>query len=715
MMGQGGEEKRQSLLLWEAWLDAMIAIARHYTLPVSVEHVRNIMAWDKAESDEGRLSVMARHLGLGFRLESGEKAEGAVRSGVALPFIAHWDDGRIGCVMTNDGDGHLAVRFSGEGDLETPVEIGWLADHVIEIAYLRPLRSIPDGRVDDYIQPYRPHWFRRLALADWRRFGEVIVASLFINLLALSSTLFSMQIYDRVVPAQSEPTLWVLFSGVMMAVFFGLLLKVARTRLLDVIGKKADLRISEHVFGHAIRLVYDARPKVAGSFIAQLRELEHVRELLTATSIAMITDLPFFCLFLGILWMVGGNLIWVALAAVPLLLIPGILVQYPLARLSQQGMRESALRNALLIEAVDGFEDIKLMRAEPRFERRWNHVHSVAASIAMRQRFYTGLMVTWSQEIQTIIYALILLVGCFQVMKGTMTTGALVGCSILTSRMIAPLAQLAGFFLRFQQARVAREGLDSLMSRPADRADQAQLVQLPSIRGQYQFEGVRFLHDPKSGRPDLDIPKLVIRPGEKIALLGRNGAGKSTFLRMLSGLHQPSNGRIMLDGIALPTIDPADLRRDIGLMTQEAKIFYGSLRDNLTMGAPLASDSQVLAALDMVGLKTILDQRADGLDMLLKEGGGELSRGQRQSILLARLILSEPSVVLLDEPTAHFDEMSEHHLINNLTPWVKTRSLIVATHRQSILRWVNRIIILDKGHIVMDGDRDSVLKRLTNG
>lgn len=191
------------------------------------------------------------------------------------------------------------------------------------------------------------------------------------------------------------------------------------------------------------------------------------------------------------------------------------------------------------------------------------------------------------------------------------------------------------------------------MSRPADRADQAQLVQLPSIRGQYQFEGVRFLHDPKSGRPDLDIPKLVIRPGEKIALLGRNGAGKSTFLRMLSGLHQPSNGRIMLDGIALPTIDPADLRRDIGLMTQEAKIFYGSLRDNLTMGAPLASDSQVLAALDMVGLKTILDQRADGLDMLLKEGGGELSRGQRQSILLARLILSEPSVVLLDEPTAH--------------------------------------------------------------
>ncbi|AEI37817.1 type I secretion system permease/ATPase [Zymomonas mobilis] len=715
MSEQGGKTAEGAGDTLESWLEAMIAIARHYNLPVSIEHIRNIMSWDDARSGEGRLSVMARHLGLGFRLETGEKAESAVRLGVALPLIARWDDGRVGCIMANDGDGHLAVRFSGEGDLETPTASDWLADHVVEIAYLRPLRAIPDGRVDDYIRPYRSDWFRRLALADWRRYGDVILASLFINTLALSSTLFSMQIYDRVVPAQSQPTLWVLFLGVIMAVFFGLILKVARTRLLDIIGKKADLRISEHVFGHAIRLMYDARPKVAGSFIAQLRELEHVRELLTATSIAMITDLPFFCLFLAILWMVGGNLIWVALAAIPLLVIPGILVQYPLARLSQQGMRESALRNALLIEAVDGFEDIKLMRAEPRFERRWNHVHSVAASIAMQQRFFTGMIVTWSQEIQTVVYALILLVGCFQVMKGTMTTGALVGCSILTSRMIAPLAQLAGFFLRFQQARVAREGLDSLMNRPADRADQVQLLQAPVIRGQYQFEEVRFLHDLERGRPDIDVAKLAIQPGDKIALLGKNGAGKSTLLRMLAGLHQPVTGRITLDGLALAAIDPSDLRRDIGLLTQEAKIFYGSLRDNLTMGAPLATDNQIMCALDQVGLKGILDQRADGLDMLLREGGGELSRGQRQSIILARLILSEPSIVLLDEPTAHFDDMTEHRLLTGLETWIKTRTLVVATHRQAVLRWVNRIIILDNGHIVVDGERDAVLKRLRHG
>ncbi|WP_153100345.1 type I secretion system permease/ATPase [Paraburkholderia hayleyella] len=694
---------------YTAWLDAMLFVARHYRLSSAAEHVHAALAWERDAPLEPLLQQMARQLGLGLR---NVPLDDAWLNAWRLPLVIEFDDGQIGVVRTLDSQGHAGVLFSSDLGLETEVPVTQLRERAKRVLLLRPQSTVPDARVDDYIRPYRKNWFWDIVTRDWRRCGDIIAASLFANLLALSGVIFSMQIYDRVVPSQSESTLWVLFIGVMLAIVFEFSLRVARTHLIDTVGKRADLRLSELVFGHALRIRSDARPKSTGSFIAQIRELEQVRELLTSTAMNALADLPFFVLFLVILWLIGGPLVFVVLAAVPLLVLPGLLIQRPLARLSREGLRESALRNAMLVEAVQGLDDIKLLRAEARFENQWNHVNATGAGISMRQRLLTSLLMTWTQEIQSIVYAVVLLVGSYLVINGEMTTGALVGTSILSSRMMSPLSQVSGFFSRWQQAKVARKGLDELMRQPVDQPEHARQVHKAALHGTYSFSGVQFHYDKNDRQAAVSVAGLKIEAGEKIAVLGRMGAGKSTLLQLLAGLHAPQRGQITLDGLTLGLIDPADVRRDMSLLGQQAHLFHGTIRDNVLMGMPLASDDQVLRALDMAGAAAFVQTRTKGLDATLLEGGHGLSGGQRQALLLARTLLRDCAIVLLDEPTAHFDDSTERHVIDAIHAWLPARTLVVATHRMAVLKWVDRIIVMDEGAIIMDGPKDQVLGEL---
>ncbi|MGP3593668.1 type I secretion system permease/ATPase [Vagococcus sp. WN89Y] len=523
--------------------------------------------------------------------------------------------------------------------------------------------------------------------------------------------LFSMQVYDRVVPSQSEPTLWVLFGGVMLAILFEMIMRMLRVHVSDVVGKRADLRVSDRVFAHALRIKSGERPKSTGSFIAQLRELEAVRELITSTTIAAITDLPFFVFFVAILWLIGGPLVWVVLAAVPLLVIPGLLIQPSLARLSNDGMRESAIRNATLVEAVQGIDDIKLMRAEQRFQNQWNNTNDVASGISMKQRWLTGLLMTWTQEVQSIVYAVVLLVGCFLVIGGEMTTGALVGTSILASRTIAPLSQISGVLSRWQSAKVALKGLNDLMQRPIDGPTHGKKIHKAHLRGDFFLENIGFWYDREEMSEVLDISRLHISPGERIAVLGRNGSGKSTLLQILAGMLEPQRGTILLDDIALNHLDPADVRRDTQLLPQHAHLFFGTVRDNIVMGNPLATDEDIQQALVLSGALAFVRRQKMGLDYLLSEGGAGLSGGQRQALLLARTLLTSPRILLLDEPTAWLDEMSEAQFIKHLTHWIGgQKTFVVATHRLPLLNMVNRIIVLENGRIVLDGPKEEIMQ-----
>ncbi|ESK56638.1 MAG: type I secretion system permease/ATPase [Moraxellaceae bacterium] len=693
---------------YQPWLQAVLTIAKHYRIEPSEERVRLQLDWNQNQNLDEILLLMSRQVGLNLRKV---KFSDEVVNPWRLPVIVEFNDGQVGVIDKADTDGNVSIQLSGDQGLSQKFVVDSLKHIVKNIYVLRPEKSVPDARIDEYIKPYEASWFWSIVLQDWKRYIDIMFASLMANILALATIIFSMQVYDRVVPSQSIPTLWVLAGGVFIAAIFEFVLRVARVYLSDIIGKRADLRVSDRVFGHALRIKNSERSKSTGTFISQIRELEGVRDLVTSTTMGAIADLPFFFLFLVIFAIIGGNLFWVMLLVVPLMILPGILVQKKLAQLAQEGMRESSIRNAILVEAVQGIEDIKLLRAESRFQNQWNHMNEVSADISMQQRKIVGVLTAWTQKIQGLTYAAVILVGCFAVMDGEMTTGALVACSILSSRMLAPISQITGILGRLQQAKVAKKSLDELMQKSVDQADQAHLVHKEVLNGDYELKNVMFQYTEDDPRPSLAVRQLKIKAGEKIAILGRNGAGKSTLLQILSAMQFPTNGSVHLDGLDISLIDPADVRRDMGLLNQNAHLFYGTIRENLTLGAPLSRDEDILKVLKVTGALAFVQEKKEGLDHLVLEGGVGFSGGQRQALLLARLLIRQPNILLLDEPTAAIDDVAEKQLIDHLKGWLANRTLVVATHRRAVLELVDRIIVMSDGKVVMDGPRDQVLNQ----
>jgi len=693
---------------YQPWLQGVMTVARHYRIETSEERIRLQLDWNQIQTLDEVLLLMTRQVGLSLRKS---KFTPDILNPWRLPVLVEFQNGQVGVIDKADTAGNVSIQLSGDQGLAQSFKVDELQPVIKTVYILRPESSVPDARIDEYIKPYEANWFWSIVLKDWKRYIDIMFASLMANILALATIIFSMQVYDRVVPSQSIPTLWVLAGGVLIAAIFEFIMRVARVYLSDIIGKRADLKVSDRVFGHALRIKNSERSKSTGTFISQIRELEGVRELVTSTTISAIADLPFFFLFLVIFWIIGGNLFWVMLLVVPLMIIPGILAQKPLAKLAQEGMRESSIRNAILVEAVQGIEDIKLLRAESRFQNQWNHMNEVSADVSMKQRKIVGVMTAWTQKIQGLTYAIVVLVGAFAVMEGDMTTGALVACSILSSRMLAPISQITGVLGRLQQAKVAKQSLDELMKKPVDQPERASLIHRSVLYGNYELNGIVFKYGEDDPKPSLMIPKLSIREGEKIAILGRNGAGKTTLLQLLAGMQVPLQGNIDLDGLDLNLIDPSDVRRDVALLNQNAHLFYGTIRENLTLGAPLASDEDVLKALAITGALHFIKEKKEGLDHIILEGGIGFSGGQRQALLLARLLIRQPNILLLDEPTASIDDVSEKQLIDHLKSWLSHRTLIVATHRRAVLELVDRIIIINEGRIMMDGPRAQILQQ----
>ena len=695
---------------YQAWLEAMLVVARHYRVECSEEQAKGEITWRQGLSGEALLARIARRIGLDSRFLAGDPS---LLDPVHLPLVVEFAAGQVGVVVALDGAGQAKVLLSGEGGIASLFSPAELAREARKIGIFRPLRSLSDSRVDEYIKPVKANWLWDILRQDWKRHVDIALASMGANVLALAGTIFSMQVYDRVIPAQSEPSLWVLFGGVLLAIVFEFIFRLMRAHISDYVGKRADLRISDMVFGRALRIKNDERPKSTGSFIAQIRELEQIREMVASTTVGVLADIPFFIFFVGIVWLIGGELVWVPLAAMLLLVIPGLLVQKPLAEFSREGLRESSIRNAILVESVQNIEDIKLLRAEPRVLAQWNHVNEVAATLGVKQRFLTNMLLGWIQEVQALVYATILLVGAYLVMDGKITTGSLVGVSILSSRMLAPLAMLSGVFARWQQAKVAKEGLDQLMQKGVDQPEGERRVHRPNLLGHYTLNQVAYTYGETNSKPVLQQLSLEIQAGERVAILGRNGSGKSTLLNVLSGMRVPQKGELMLDGIALHLLDTADVRRDVAYLTQSPMLFFGTLRENIALGKPLASDQEIFEALRLSGAIDFVQGLPGGLDYVIQEGGYGLSGGQRQAILLARTLITQPNILLLDEPTTWLDDTSEKALVEKLSAWVPGRTLVVATHRLALLHLVERIVVIDNGRVVLDGPKERVLAQLS--
>jgi len=688
------------------WAQAFGHVADHYRVACSPGALVAGAPWFSGKPMITALTLLAREAGLSFQLL--HSTQDAINSW-RLPLVVELKEGKIGVIESFDGEDTLEICFIDSTAQTNRLSLQALLPAIHHVAALRPLAALKDSRVDAYISKYRPDWLYRLVMRDLRPYTWVMLAALFINLLSLSGVVFSMQVYDRVIPAQSYPTLYVLTIGVLIATLFGFVLRIARGHIMDLLGKRADLRVSDRVFGHALRLRNSAVPRSTGSFISQLRELEQIREMVTSSTISTIVDLPFFLLFVVVLAIIAPPLAWIAPVAAVLMVLPGILLQKKLAELAKQSAHESTLRNAVLVESVQGLEDIKLMQAENRFLQQWNSYIQITAESGLRTRELSQGLINWGMTIQSLVYAGVIVFGAPMVIEGSLTTGSVVAASMLASRMIAPMATLCGVLARWQQVKAAKEGLDSIMQLPTENLREDTPIRQDVLRGHYLFDQAQFRYHPEDPRMALRINRLEIKPGESIAILGRNGAGKSTLLQALAGGMELASGELRLDNLSLPHLDVADLRRNVGFMTQNARLFHGTLRENITLGMPRATDEEIVNVLEMCGAASFVQKLPKGLDYPIMENGVGLSGGQRQSILLARMLLRDPNIVLLDEPTASLDEHTEREFIQRLSQWLGNRTLVVATHRVPVLELVERVVVLKEGMLVMDAPKAQAL------
>lgn len=467
-----------------AWIDMMGQITRHYRMPFAEQRARLTALCQGGGDEEARVRALARASGLSVRFV----APGAMRlTSWRLPVIAWLNDGELALITGIDADGQAVFSVAGEDGQSAQRPLSTLVEQTRLFVVPRPARSAADIRVDSYIRPFEEHWLRRLLLQDMKGYGHVAIASVVTNCLGLAGVLFSMQVYDRVVPAQSMPTLYILFFGVILATGFDFILRRLRVSITDILGKRADLRLSDVVFGHALRVRNRARPTSTGTFIAQLRDLDQVRDMLTSTTVAAVADLPFFFLFLVILAFIGGSLALVPVVALIALLLPSLLAQRRLRAYATESMRETSLRNALLIESVQGIEDIKTLQAEERFQRQWNHCNAVAGEAQLRLRGLTASLSTWAQSVQNAVYATVIFVGAPMVIEGNITTGALVATSMLASRMMAPMGQVSHLLGRYQHAKVAANSLDQIMGLPVDNPDAEHRIPCPRSMAALRF------------------------------------------------------------------------------------------------------------------------------------------------------------------------------------------------------------------------------------
>lgn len=690
----------------QRWALAISHIANHYRIACSPGTIQANAPWFHDKSLLPALTQLSRQGGLSFRLL---EANTQTLNSWRLPVVAALNNGELVIVERFDGDSTVEVRFVDDTSHINRLSMDELLGKIDYLAALRPLSAMRDSRVDNYISRFSPDWLKSLVLQDIRPYGPVMFAAFLVNVLSLGGIVFSMQVYDRVIPAQSYPTLYVLAFGVLLSVIFGFLLRVARGHIMDVLGKRADMRVSDRVFSHALRLRNSAIPRSTGSFISQLRELEQIREMITSSTISTIVDLPFFFLFVIVLAIISPQLAWIAPVAAVMMVLPGILLQKKLAVLANQAAHESTLRNAVLVESVHGLEDIKLMQAENRFLQQWNSYIRITAESGLRTRQISQGLISWGITVQSLVYSAVILFGAPMVIEGEMTTGAVVAASMLASRMIAPMANLCGVLARWQQVKAAKSGLDSIMQLPTETQRDDSVVHRDIFHGHYLFENAQFRYHNDDQNVPLKIGRLEIQQGERIALLGRNGAGKSTLLQAMAGGVELISGEARLDSLSIAQIDMADLRRNVGMLSQNARLFFGTLRENLMLGAPRASDDDIFATLEVCGAAGFVRQLAKGLDHPIMEGGAGLSGGQRQSILLARMLLRSPNIVLLDEPTASLDDHTEREFIQRLNQWLGNRTLIVATHRVPVLELVERVVVLKDGQVVMDAPKTQAL------
>lgn len=553
-------------------------------------------------------------------------------------------------------------------------------------------------------------WFAFAIRRHRRIFFEAVFATFMLSIFGLMTAMYTMQVYDRVVPTKGFSTLWVLTIGVLMAIGFELLMKVVRAHMVDRACKVIDTELSSVFFERALAIRADRRPKTVGTFASQIRHFESVRNFMTSSTLFILADVPFALFFILVIYLIAGPVAAVPLAMLPISLLVGWSMKNPIERYTAEHMEESNKKNGLLIEAIDGIESIKSSSAEWKMAARWKDLTQLISRSELKTRLLSSMSTSASQSIQQLTYVGIIAVGAFEIAEGNLTMGGLIACSIISGRALTPLTQVPNLIVQWKHAQISLGVLDNIMAMPSEQDENRRVVP-DACGGNIEAKQVVFAYEENA--PSVNVENMVFKQGERVAILGTVGSGKSTLIKLLSGLYQPVQGQIYLDGVDMSHIATDFVREHIGYLPQEVRLFNGTLRENLVLGLPAMSDSQILHAAKLTGLDVAIRNHPLGLEIPISEGGKGLSGGQRQLVGLTRLLLARPQILLLDEPTASMDAQLEARVMKHLFEEMPAEAtVVVVTHKAGVLPFVNRIIVMDGGKVVIDGPKDKVIETL---
>lgn len=689
--------------------------------------------YDLGKTDEALLAGLPRASKLGSSLALQALQNAGLVGGVVKRNLQELPEQVMPIILLRNGSGgcilqsrYVAKNTEGKAELhyrlilpevsQTPVEISHseLSEYYAGYAILvKPASGVAPAAED--VEQSPGHWLFSTLWRYRRYYRSAAIAAVLINVLALATIFFTMNVYDRVIPNQAYVTLWSLAIGVTIAMIFEAISRYVRAHLIDVAGKKADLVLGSVLFRQALSVQMEHKPASSGAFANQLREYESVRDFIASATLAALTDLPFVLLFVGFIFVVGGHLGWVPLLMIPLIITLSIIIQWPLARTMKENLQESCQKQGVLIESVEGMEVLKSSRGESWMQRRWEHYSGLQAATGMKSRRYSSLatgMVALLQQLQTVA---LILVGVYLIGAGSLTMGGLIATVMLAGRATAPLGQVVGLAIRFQQAKSALQSLNKLMDMPVDRDISRQYLSHPELKGQVTLKEVDFAYPAPPMKPNPQVLKGInveIKSGERVAILGRIGSGKSTLLRLIARLYSPVKGQMFANGLDVNQIDPADWRKSVSYVGQNARLFSGTLRENIMIGCPEATPGELLRVMQLTGLDRVAAAHPSGIHLPVGEAGEALSGGQRQLVALARGLITRPDMLLLDEPTSSMDSQTEAQFLSHLHQVQQGETLIIVTHRLSLLSLVDRIIVVDEGRIVADGPKEAILNKL---
>ncbi len=693
-------------------VQCLIVLSRHHGSSTTVEALVSGLPLDEGALTPRLFSRAAQRIGLTSNLVS--KAPQSLAAGL-LPAVILGQDSEACVLMGWNNDGSQArVIYPDLPETTVEVEGADLADFSSGKAIVCRPKFHFDERAPKKSLAAEEHWFWSAVRSNTPVYRDVLIAAFFINVFALALPLFTMNVYDRVVPNYAIETLWTLAIGLMVVVIMDFTLRIMRSHFLDLASERIDNGVSSQIMERVLGSRLEHRPASVGSYAVNLRAFDSVRDFINSATITALIDVPFAIIFCLVIFWIAPMVLLPLLGGVFVVLVYVSVGRGKLQDLSETTYRASVQRNATLIESLVGLDTIKALGAESKTQRRWEEATAYLARTGVQLRLVSNANQFVTASATQLVTLFVVVTGVYLISEGALSMGGLIACSMLSGRVMAPVGQLAGLITQFQYAQISLGSVEQVMETPQERPEGARFLSRERFNGDLEFKKVSFNY-PNSEVPSLVDVSFKIRQGEKVAILGRVGSGKTTLQKLALGLFQPTEGAVLVDGIDLRQLDPAEFRKQVGYMPQDITLFHGTLKENIVLSHPFASDSDVLKAAEIANLTEFINRHPQGFDMMVSERGDSLSGGQRRCVALSRAILNDPGLILMDEPTGSMDHSTEMAVKQQLSEFIADRTWIVVTHKNSLLEMVDRILVIDNGRIVADGPRASVVAALQQG